>query len=422
MNHLLAVPGFSYSALSAGIKANSALDLALIHAPGGANTAAVFTTSEVKAAPVLLSQKHLAQSQGDISALLINSGNANAMTGEQGEKLAANSAELLSSALGLEAYNTLIASTGVIGVHPKPRAFELGIPQLVDSLNADTEALSAVSKAILTTDLVTKHYSISHEINGRSYTFTGISKGSGMICPNMATFIGIILTDAPLNAHSAQYVLNTISFSSFNAVTVDGDTSTNDTFALMASKVNEHDSEMSEKLNDFNSPEFEELLECFFEVALKISEAVARDGEGATKLLRVVVSGAESSVDAKQVAFTIAHSPLVKTAIFGCDANWGRVAAAAGRSGVPFGSNNLRIEFASILTCENGEAVAFSEEEALAALSKDEVSIHVHLGLRELHESDFDSAFTINPNEGVAGVMTCDFSYDYVRINGEYRS
>lgn len=415
-------PGFSYAAIPAGIKAGDKLDMALIYAPQGAYGAAAFTTSQVKAAPVLLSQKHLELSGGNLSAILVNSGNANACTGAAGEELARNSARWLSDALGIAPVETLIASTGVIGVPLNPKLIEAGIARLSSSLSTSEEAFAAVSEAIMTTDIVAKRKSFSREIGGSTLSFSGISKGSGMISPRMATFLGFIMTDAPISSATAKIALDAIGFSSFNALTVDGDTSTNDTFVIMASKEQAHNTELAAKLNDPSSSEHKALLEAFYELALYLSEAVARDGEGATKLLRVVVTGAANSDDAKKIAFTIAESPLVKTAIFGADANWGRVAAAAGRAGVDFDSSKLGVEFASILTCHNGQAVAFSEEEALLALSQDEVDIHVILGEREAKPDDFASAFSLRPNEGVAGVMTCDFSYDYVRINGEYRS
>lgn len=421
LTSLKPVPGFSYASIKGGIKKDMK-DICLIAAKEGANSAAVFTRSQVKAAPVLVSQANIKLSYGVIYGYLINSGNANACTGEYGLHLAQSSAETLAAELNCANTEVLLASTGVIGVKLDADIFEKSIPNLVKNLASDEESFREIAETIMTTDTVPKYHSVSQKIDDVELTVSGVSKGSGMIRPNMATFLGCVMTDAPLSAETVSSILDTIADTTFNAVTVDGDTSTNDTFVLMASRVNADNEELSSKLNDTSSLEYKQILTAIHQVALELSRAVARDGEGASKYVEVIVTGAKDRASAKQVAFTIAESPLVKTALFGADANWGRVAGAAGRAGVTFDQNKMSITFASIPTFIEGQVVDFSEDEAFKALSKDEVTIHVHLGERPYTQEDYNSAQEVHPHEGVARVMTCDLTYEYIRINGEYRS
>lgn len=408
------VKGFKYNALHAGLKKKK-LDLALIVADKPVPAAAVFTTSQVVAAPVLVSREHV--NDGLAQALIVNAGNANACTGGQGladaREVCATVAKELECALG----DVLCASTGVIGVSLPLEKIISAVPQLHKGLNASSDKLEDVAQAIMTTDTKMKCFTTTFVNNEITYTMTGIAKGSGMIAPNMATMIGVLLTDAPLSSAACDALLRKSVRHTFNAVTVDGDTSTNDTLVLMASGA-----AGGETIDSPASREFAQAAAACFEVCSNLAQSIASDGEGATKMIDVVVTGAQSCLDAEKVARTIADSPLVKTALFGNDANWGRVAGAAGRSGVAFNQESLSVTFAGILVCEKGCAVVFDEEEALVALAKPRVSIHVDLGRSQMPDLDFESTFTATPHEGSARIMTCDLTYDYVRINGEYRS
>ena len=408
------VKGFKYSALHAGLKKQN-LDLALIVAEKPVPTAAVFTTSQVVAAPVMVSREHV--SDGYAQALIINAGNANACTGKQGIYDARAMCEAVAREVDCQEGEVLCASTGVIGVSLPLEKIENALPELASKLEPSAENLELVAQAIMTTDTKMKCYSTTFENDGITYTMMGIAKGSGMIAPNMATMIGVILTDAPLTPSACDALLRKSVRNTFNAVTVDGDTSTNDTLVLMASGA-----AGGVALETPMSTGFVQAEEACFEVCKHLAEEIASDGEGATKMIDVVVTGAQTSADAKKVARTIAESPLVKTALFGNDANWGRVAGAAGRSGVAFDQNRLSVTFAGILVCKNGCAVCFDEDVALVALKQPRVSIHVDLGRTQTPDIDFKSAFTAQPHEGSAHIMTCDLTYDYVRINGEYRS
>lgn len=408
------VQGFTYSALHAGLKKKK-LDLALIAAQKPVAAAAVFTTSQVVAAPVIVARNHVAQ--GYAQALIINAGNANACTGEQGLQDAYSMCQATAQHVGCDPREVLCASTGVIGVKLPVEKITGSLAELTCGLEGSSEQFERVAHAIMTTDTKMKCSTATFEVGEKTYTMTGIAKGSGMIAPNMATMIGVILTDAPLSPEACDALLRKSVRHTFNAVTVDGDTSTNDTLVLMASGA-----AGGKEISTPTSAGFDAASRACFEVCEHLACAIASDGEGATKMVDVVVTGAHSSSDAEKVARTIAQSPLVKTALFGNDANWGRVAGAAGRSGVAFNQADLSVTFAGIAVCAQGCAVAFDEEKALIALKKPRVSIHVDLGQSADSNSDFESAFTAQPNEGSARIMTCDLTYDYVRINGEYRS
>lgn len=420
METLKAVEGFKTSSLHVGFK-KSALDLGLIWAPKGAFGAAVFTQNLVVAAPVTLSRKYLFESGGDIHAVLVNSGNANAATGEKGVRHALASAEALARELGIEPKNTLIASTGVIGVELDSSKITSNLSRLISAAETSDESFKELSKAIITTDLVTKTKSAQVEIGGETFQISGIAKGSGMVKPNMATVLGFILTDAPLSSATCEAMLKDVAVNTFNAITVDGDTSTNDTLALLASKVNA-DSAQAQALNTPGSKEYETFLKTLFRVAESLARSVAKDGEGATKLLEVIVSGAASSADAKRIAYTIAESMLVKTAMFGRDANWGRVAAAAGRAGADIKLEGLNVAFGHLAVCEGGSALPFDEDEALEILSQDTITILCEAGMQPSSKEAIESARTHRPMPGTARVLSCDLTYEYVRINGEYRS
>lgn len=392
----LSVPGFIVGTTAAGIRKSGKDDVALVYAQQGARGSAIFTQSEVVAAPVLVSRAHLMQ--GAPCCLVINAGNANACTGAEGLRVAEQTAADLASLLGIEPHQVIVASTGVIGVPLPYGSLQSSFNNLVSGLESSEENWTKVARAIMTTDLAPKMCSATVVYEGEQYTITGVAKGSGMIRPNMATMIGCLVTDAPLSQKQCERMLRAVAHSTFNRVTVDGDTSTNDTLVLMAS--NEAPTEEDSEL-------YQVVQSAMESVATHLARAIACDGEGATKLVTIEVCGALSEEDAEKVAFTVAESPLVKTALFGNDANWGRVAGAAGRAGVSFDQNKLSITFAGIEVCHNGTALAFDEELAFESLNQPEVSIVVNLG----HEYGAS-----------ATVWTCDLSYEYVRINGEYRS
>lgn len=388
--------GFSASSMSCGIRASGRKDLALIAADEDCTVAAVFTQNLVVAAPVIVSREAVADGLG--RAVIINSGNANAATGEAGLAASRATVDALAAALGCESGRVVVSSTGVIGVPLPVEKIVDATPALVAGLERSIAASSSAAEAIMTTDLFPKEVAVEVDIAGAAVRIGAIAKGSGMIAPNMATMLAVVTTDAALSADAADAALRAAVGVSLNRVTVDSDTSTNDMCAMLANG--------AAGGLELNGADLATFTEALTDVLIALARSVARDGEGATKLVSVTVSGAATEDDAATVAKTIAESPLVKTALFGKDANWGRVAAAAGRSGVAFDQGDLAIDFLGIPVCRNGTAVPFSEEEALARFGSDEVTIDVDLGV----------------GDEQATVWTCDFSYDYVRINGDYRT
>lgn len=388
--------GFLASAVSAGLKKSGKRDVCLLAAEHPCSAAAVFTTSATAAPPVLVSREHVAG--GTLQVVVVNAGNANACTGEPGMHDARSMASAAATAVGCRADHVAVCSTGVIGVPLPLELVTAGIGEaagLLDSRNSQDAA-----EAIMTTDTFAKQIAISVATDGRTFTVGGMAKGSGMIQPNMATMLAFITTDAPLSSASCDALLRAAVARSFNRITVDSDTSTNDTCLLMASGA-EGGPELAA-----HDVAYAAVGAAICEVATALAQMVVRDGEGASKFVTVTVRGASDEADAEKVAFAIANSPLVKTALFGEDANWGRVAMAAGKSGAAIDMATLEIVFAGIVTCRNGTAVPFDEAEAAVLLARREIDIEVdlHIGQSE------------------ATVWTCDFSYDYVRINGDYRS
>lgn len=388
--------GFSASSMSCGIRANGRKDLALIASDEDCTVAAVFTQNLVVAAPVIVSREAVADGLG--RAVIINSGNANAATGEAGLTASRETVAALAASLDCEPRRVVVSSTGVIGVPLPVGRIVDATPALVAGLQRSAAASSSAAEAIMTTDLFPKEVAVEVEIAGSPVRIGAIAKGSGMIAPNMATMLAVVTTDAALSSDAADAALRAAVGVSLNRVTVDSDTSTNDMCAMLANG--------AAGGPDLAGADLIAFTEALTDVLVALARAVARDGEGATKLVSVTVSGALTEDDAATVAKTIAESPLVKTALFGKDANWGRVAAAAGRSGVAFDQSDLAIDFLGIPVCRGGTAVPFSEEEALERFEADEVTIDVDLGV----------------GEEQATVWTCDFSYDYVRINGDYRT
>jgi len=388
--------GFLASGVSAGLKPDGRRDLALVAAETSVPAAAVFTTNKVVAAPVLISRRHI--SAGRARAVVINAGNANACTGPQGEADAIAMADAVAAGLGCNPHEVVVSSTGVIGVPLPVGKIVSAMPEAVAAL--DRRGGDAAAAAIMTTDTVAKQTAVTLEAGGRRVSVGGMAKGSGMIAPKMATMLAVLTTDAPLTSEACDVALRSAVDVTFNRITVDSDTSTNDMCLLLASGA-----AGGEPISP-SDPAFADVAAAVLTVARELARMVVRDGEGATKLIAVTVIGAASDVDADVAAFAIANSPLVKTAIFGGDANWGRVAAAAGRSGCALDPASLDIRFAGIEVCTGGIAVAFDEDAAAEALAQPDIDVEVDLHL----------------GSGTATVWTCDLTYEYVRINGEYRS
>ena len=390
---LLRVNGVKCSSISSGIKSDNALDLSLISLIEGTNTGAVFTKNIFCAAPVIVAKNHL---NNNIRALLINSGNANAGTGKNGLERSFKSCEIFSQELGIKAEQVLPFSTGVIGQLLPIEPFEKNVNQLVNSLNEDN--LSEVAKGILTTDLLEKSCSVSFEVNGQKVNLSGVAKGSGMIRPDMATMLSFIVSDVCASQVELQNCLNIAVNQSFNRITVDGDTSTNDACTLSATN-------QSGILYSQCHEEFQKALN---ELTRKLAHMIVKDGEGSTKFVEVNVSGLESNDDCLEVAYTVAHSPLVKTALFASDANWGRILAAVGRARVKgISLENINISLNEVQIISSGEiSEQYTEEAGSREMKKSEITIWINLGNFKTNES----------------VWTTDLSYDYVKINAEYRS
>ena len=393
---ITAPAGFMAAGVSAGLKRSGRRDVALIAAGEACPTAAVFTTNRMAAPPVVLSRMHVAS--GLTRAIVVNAGCANACTGARGFEDARAMALAAADALGCMPEEVLVASTGVIG---QPVPMELVLPGIAEAAEAlDVNAGSDAAEAIMTTDTFLKEAAVTFLLDGVRCTVGGMAKGSGMIQPNMATMLAFVTTDAPLDSVACDAALRAAAARTFNRITVDSDTSTNDMCSLMASGAAGGDPITTD---DVRFPAVAAAVE---HVCGELARMVVRDGEGATKLIAVTVTGAASEADAEAAAFAIANSPLVKTAVFGADANWGRVAMAIGKSDAAVDPDRVRITFAGVLACDGGTAVVFDEGAAAQALARDEVTIEVDLGL----------------GAAEATVWTCDLTYEYVRINGEYRS
>ncbi len=389
---------FYFSAVSAGIKYRDRLDLGLIFTKIPVVAAGVFTTSQVKAAPVTLSIDRL--KQGRCQALLVNSGNANACTGEDGMAAAIRTSRLAADALGIPEEMVLVSSTGVIGLPLNVEAFERTMKPLVEGLSV--EQFDKVAEAIMTTDTTLKTVVRSVEIGGREVRFMGMAKGSGMIMPNLATMLAFLVTDAQISFPELKSALQTSVERTFNRITVDGDTSTNDMVLVMASGSAGNQWIESDQHEDYQL--FQDTLEDICkDLALKIVE----DGEGATKCITIRVCGAKETSDAEQIARTVANSNLVKTAFFGEDANWGRILGAMGRSGVRFNPERVDIAFGDVLLVKDGVAVGAAAEEKAAEVLK---------------LKNFPVCIDLKDGTGCEEIYTCDLSIDYIKINADYRS
>ena len=396
---ITSVPGIKAAGIHAGFRKDpKRKDMALIVADEPCVAAGLFTTNIFCAAPVTVCRQNIAD--GRVKAIVINSGNANAATGEPGIETAKATCDIVAAALGCDAAEVLPCSTGVIGVPLPTTCFESGVPAAVALLDAGIDAGHDAARAIMTTDTVPKELALSYKCKGRGIHIAGMCKGSGMIMPNMATMIAVVCTDAALTPEAAKLAFKQAVDGSFNCVTVDSDTSTNDTSILLAT------GKAGGKVIDVDSKSFGCFCEALAIVCKELAKKIARDGEGASHMIEVRVTGAADDVDAQLCARTIANSPLVKTAIAGCDANWGRIAAAAGRSGAKFVQEKVDIDIAGIPVLRGGLPVHFSEEEALEHLKQKEVVLAIDLGA----------------GDASACIWTCDFTHGYISINADYRS
>jgi len=393
------VKGVRLGVAATHIKYANRDDVLLVEMSDKSQVAAVFTRNDFCAAPVIVSRENLQHALPRY--LLVNAGNANAGTGEQGIINARLCCEALASIAACAPEQVLPFSTGVIGEHLKVDRLTNVLPAAVAGLKAENWV--AASMAIMTTDTVPKGISRSCDVDGHSITVTGIAKGAGMIQPNMATMLSYIATDAAISKEILQAMMQQLADQTFNSITVDGDTSTNDACVLIAT------GESSLPLIDSEqSPHYAAVKECLLEVFEFLAVSIIRDAEGATKLINVIVNEGRDSIESKSVAYTVANSPLVKTALFASDPNWGRILAAIGRAGVEnLDINSIRIDVNDVRIVSNGARdKAYSEEAGSRAMKEPEIDINIYLGR----------------GESKANVWTCDLSYDYVKINAEYRS
>ena len=388
------VKGFRAAAVAAGLRYKDRFDLGLIVADAPSSWAGIFTQSNCPASPVIWSRENAARGRG--RAILANAGQANAQTGKDGDTNCRLSAKLIGGALGFTPEEVMLASTGVIGQQINMNALTHAVPKLGPALGPD--GLDDFAHSIMTTDTRVKTAEAAFELDGRTVSIWGCAKGSGMIAPNMATMLGFILTDGQLTPELLHDLLKEGADLSFNRVTVDGDTSTNDSLMIMASGASGAPPITScQALEKFRS--------ALFQVMKALAREIARDGEGATKLVTVRVRGAASAVEAEKAARTVAESPLVKTAFFGCDANWGRICMALGRSGASFDQYAVDIDLDQVPWIRNG-VDNNQEKEASEVMRQAEYVLDINL-----KAGGFDCE-----------MLTCDFSHDYVTINGSYRS
>lgn len=403
---ITAPKGFLANGIAAGIKKRKK-DIAILVSEIPAQAAGAFTTNKVKAAPVIW-DKQLIDSGKTMSAIVINSGNANACTGEKGfsdtRDTASYAAELLAArGIDTSAEQVLVCSTGVIGVPLPMDTVKEGIKTCVSGLSKELEAAKSAADAICTTDTFRKEIAVEIEIDGKPIRIAGMAKGSGMIHPNMATMLSFITTDAELPASILQELLGTTIIDTYNMISVDGDTSTNDTVLVLANGC-------SGVSIQKGTLQWEEFCKAFTYVHTFLAKAIVRDGEGAGKFIEVIVNGAKSVEDARILARSVVASSLVKAAFFGADANWGRILCAMGYSGADFNPAGTELSFSSsqgsIIVVKNGKPVSFNEDFAKKILLEKEVTVTAKL----------------NDGESSAKAWGCDLSYEYVRINGDYRS
>ena len=400
-----AAKGFKASGVYCGIKKSNSpthkndLGMIVSDVPGAA--AAVYTTNKVKGAPIIVTKKNLKKTGGVARAVIVNSKNANTCNAD-GEEKAEKMCSLAANALGIKSEEIIVASTGVIGQVLPIEPIEAGIKPLVDGLSYTGN--EAAATAIMTTDTIKKEYAVEFEIGGVKCKIGGMAKGSGMIHPNMATTLNFITTDAAIEKNALQEALNDIVKITYNCLSIDGDTSTNDMVALMANGLAQNEEIKS------GSVEFVLFKSALYEVMMHLTRMLAKDGEGASKLIECVCKGAPSQDDAITVAKSVIGSTLFKCAIFGEDANWGRILCAVGYADAEFDINkvdvDLKSEYGEIAVCRSGAGVEFSEEKAAEILKSDEIFVLINL----------------HAGEAKATAWGCDLTYDYVKINGDYRT
>ena len=394
-----AAKGFSANGIHCGIRKNrTKRDLSLIYSECVANVAAVYTTNLVKGAPLVVTKKHI--QNGKAQAVICNSGNANTCNAN-GEQIAEQTCSLLAKELNIDANDIVVASTGVIGQEMSIEPFKVGMPQLVSGLGDNS---NFAEEGIMTTDTIAKSVAASFEIDGKVCKIGGIAKGSGMIHPDMATMLVFITTDCAISSEMLNKALKSDIQSTFNMVSVDGDTSTNDMVVVLANGLAQN-KEITKYGKDFDT-----FMCALNSVNVALCKMIAGDGEGATKLIECNVKGAKTEEIAKKVSKSVICSSLVKSAMFGSDANWGRVLCAIGYSKCDVDVNKIDVKFISkggeILVCQNGSGVEFSEELAKKVLLEREINIDINL----------------NDGKATATAWGCDLTYDYVKINGDYRT
>lgn len=400
-----AAKGFKASGVYCGIKKSNSPthknDLGMIVSDVPCAAAAVYTTNKVKGAPIIVTKKNLKKMGGVARAVIVNSKNANTCNAD-GEEKAEKMCSLAANALGIKSEEIIVASTGVIGQVLPIEPIEAGIKPLVDGLSYTGN--EAAATAIMTTDTIKKEYAVEFEIGGVKCKIGGMAKGSGMIHPNMATTLNFITTDAAIEKSALQEALNDIVKITYNCLSIDGDTSTNDMVALMANGLAQNEEIKS------GSVEFVLFKSALYEVMMHLTRMLAKDGEGASKLIECVCKGAPSQDDAITVAKSVIGSTLFKCAIFGEDANWGRILCAVGYADAEFDINkvdvDLKSEYGEIAVCRSGAGVEFSEEKAAEILKSDEIFVLINL----------------HAGESKATAWGCDLTYDYVKINGDYRT
>jgi glutamate N-acetyltransferase/amino-acid N-acetyltransferase len=391
--------GFLAAAVSAGVKKiDGRLDLGILFSTRPSIAAAKFTTNVVKAAPLLVCQEHLEKSGGEIRAIIVNSGNANACTGESGLKAARQMAVLAGNILGVSPQQVLVSSTGVIGGHFPIERIQRQEEALKERLSPN--AIGDVAKAIMTTDTVRKVCSVELTIGNKRVYISGMTKGAGMIHPRMATTLAFVLTDAMITRSLLEEALTEACEKSYNRISVDGDTSTNDTLAIIANGAS------GARLIDEKDDDYFIFLKALTRLCQNLAQQIVRDGEGAGKFIEIVVHGAVTEAEATQVARSIANSPLFKTAMAGEDANWGRILCAAGYSGVNFDPNRVDIWIGKLPVCQNGIGLLFDEAHAKQILKHRDIQI------------------TLDLKSGSASstMWTCDLTKEYIHINADYRT
>ncbi len=395
MIDIIECKGFKAAGVAAGLKKNGEKDIGLIFSEVPANAAGVFTKNMVQAAPVLLDKERI--KSGACRAIIVNSGNANCCTGHQGMVDANAMANFVASGLKISEDHVLVASTGVIGESLDIEKIKTAVPDLIKALSK--EGIHDLAKSIMTTDTFPKIVTRQSSINGKPYTITGVAKGSGMIRPDMATMLCFICSDVDAGPDLLKDTLFNSTERSFNRITVDGDTSTNDMVIIMANGLSGAAIKTAEHKDSFQS-----VLD---DAMINLARLVVKDGEGATKLVEIVVKGALTEKDAFKAADTVANSNLVKTAIFGEDANWGRILAAVGRSKISINPDRVDIFFDDVLLVKNG--MKYSDEAEIFAT-------------KVLHRPEFTILIDLKMGNGSAFMFTCDFSLEYIRINADYRS